>query len=288
MNPFSRILVSILIATLSPFCFAENNTEITLNPGPRSDKEARFLFEEGFRNLQFDPAESASLLQRLLARYPNYSKRKEAKVALANALYNLKNYKEAKPFFRELLLDSNDLGERESSRLKLAEIDWALKDTTAALTSLHEILQNCKPDSNLSIDALLLRSRIHASMANTAANTAGKINLAQSDYDAAITQSKEKSNLGNNELMTWVELRAKICEMEHAVKGKDFPALKLCFKQITPRILDEDEATLLFCSVANSAFSVFIQNTKSDSEEKSKFKNDWTVFLEESNCKQNG
>lgn len=279
MNPFSWILVSILFATAtaSPFCFAENNTDVTLNPGPRSDKEANFLFEDGFRNLQFDPAESASQLKRLLARYPNFPKRKEAKVALANALYNLKNYKEAKPFFRELLLDSNDLGERESSRLKLAEIDWALKDTTAVLASLHEILQNCKPDSNLSIDALLLRSRVYASM--------GKISHAQSDYDAAITQSKEKSNLGSNELMTWVELRSKTCEFEMAAKNYDFAAMKLCFKQITPRILDEDEATELFCNGAKASFTKFMENSKNDKQEKARSENEWHEFLVESHCK---
>ncbi len=119
---------------------AEAETD-TLNPGPRSAEESRFLYEEGSQALSEKNMKQAIRdFKRFVSRYPTDAKIDESYLGLISALVSEKLYAEAIRFGQELLLRKPDESVSNRARSWMAECELNLKHNLNARMLASELL----------------------------------------------------------------------------------------------------------------------------------------------------
>ena len=136
---FSPLFWAVFILLAGAPCPAQTETP---NPGPRSENEARFLFEEGSDAInRKDYKQGIRDFERLLERYPSDSNLKDAYLGLIEALLIEKRDAEAIKFGKESLELKWDEASSNRVRALMAEAELNLKNYLNARLMAGELLK---------------------------------------------------------------------------------------------------------------------------------------------------
>lgn len=160
MKSVRSSLFLIFLLCSAPVSHAEGR-EIP-NPGPRSDQEAKFLFEDAQNEIakQNIPA-AVRDLERLVQRYPRDSQFKSAQEQLISLYLSQKNAAGAVRTAKAYLLQDSTSESAQSVRAKLVEAYFLQGKNLEARATARELLKRSKTDSTKA-RALMTLARVDA------------------------------------------------------------------------------------------------------------------------------
>jgi tetratricopeptide (TPR) repeat protein len=219
---------SFLILPLRAFSESES-----LNPGPRSAEESKFLFNEGTTALSDkNPKQAIRDFKRMIERYPSDSKIDTAYASLLQALSEEKRFDEIVRYSQELILRKPGAELTNHARAYLAEAELGLRNFLNARTMATELLDH-QPTPRQKALAYSVRFQSHLEEK--------QYREAQSDLDL-LRELIEKDPLEPFQKLIpgfKMSLSTRLCLISHLLKDKPlvdeeildyFGTKNLCFK----------------------------------------------------------
>jgi outer membrane protein assembly factor BamD (BamD/ComL family) len=205
----------------------------SLNPGPRSAEEAKFLFEEGQTAISEKNYKQAIRdFKRLIERYPSDSKIETAYLSLLQALADQKEFEDGIRFSQELILRKPEIETLNQARAHLAEAELGMRHYVNARTTATELLDH---HPTLKQKALAYSVRFQSRLEDK------QYQEALSDLDL-LRELQEKEPLESVQKLIpgfRMSLSTRMCLISHLLKDKPlieeeildyFGTKNLCFK----------------------------------------------------------
>ncbi|NDG85750.1 MAG: outer membrane protein assembly factor BamD [Proteobacteria bacterium] len=230
----SPLFIGILLAALPVRAFSETES---LNPGPRSAEEARFLFEEGqkaMKDQQFKQAIRS--FKRLIERYPAENTVERSYGQLLDALHREGSFEDLIHYARELI--QRKPGERlqNEALAHLSEGELALKRYLNARTFAAELLEHHpKPEQKALAHAVRFQSLLDDKQFREAR---AELDLLKDFLEKESNETWSKRIPGFT-----MSLSTRQCLVNHLLKDKlpeepelldYFSSKNLCFKSALP------------------------------------------------------
>jgi outer membrane protein assembly factor BamD (BamD/ComL family) len=216
MTQISAIFILALF-TIHP-SFASTSSEVP-HPGPRSQEQAKFLYQEAMEALKTGKTELAQEdFQKILKTYPQFSEKFVVYQELMKLQLTKKNYPEVLSLAKEALLQHPMKGITSAIQLMRAEAQLQSGNALKSKIIAEEILKS-KPDENTITSALLYKAESLSQL--------GKNKEAFASLDAA----KSNPKFADAEL----KIRARACSSQKRQPKQDaleyFHEKNLCFKE---------------------------------------------------------
>ncbi|MBC7396194.1 MAG: outer membrane protein assembly factor BamD [Bdellovibrionales bacterium] len=276
---FSSVFWIILAAQAAAYAQSESP-----HPGPRSDTQAQFLYDEGTTaNTRKDYGLAIKDLEKFINRYPTHDKIQSAYLSLMEALFYEKKYKELLDHGRDFLNLKTDQESANRTRAYLAEANLNLHQSLDARLNADELL---KHEPTLRQKALAYAVQFQAFLEDK------QYKEAHNPLDSLISLLEKDPVEPFVKLMPEFKmtLAMRECATSHLLRNKEFSEdeitdyftdKNLCYKSALPAVLGGvDQPTLVEWCGDFTYLNHELQKLKIDPFLKTKVQNELTATFD--------